>query len=39
MFKLHKVNGTQLWMPPPATMETMMEVFNNFTAKWVLETV
>ena len=29
MFDLHKVEGPKLWMPPPAVMETIMEVFNK----------
>ena len=28
-FDLHRVDGRILWMPMPATMETMMEVFNE----------
>ena len=27
MFDLHKLEGLRLWMPPPAAMETIMEVF------------
>ena len=29
IFNLHKVDGPRLCMPPPATMETVMEVFNE----------
>jgi hypothetical protein len=29
MFELKNVDGARLWMPPPATMETMMEMFNE----------
>ena len=28
-FELQKVQGPRLWMPPPAAMETVMEVFNE----------
>ena len=29
LFNLHKVEGPRLWMPPPAAMETVMEVFSE----------
>ena len=29
LFDLDTVEGPQLWMPPPAAMETIMEVFNE----------
>ena len=29
-FKLKKLEGGRLWMPPPATMETIMEFFNEY---------
>ena len=29
LFDLHYVEGLSLWMPPLATMETMMKVFNE----------
>ena len=29
LFDLHKVEGPRLWMPPPTSMETVMEVFNK----------
>ena len=28
LFDLHNVEGPRIWMPPPAAMETIMEVFN-----------
>ena len=30
MFDLYKVDGPRLWMPLPAMIETMMEVFNEY---------
>ncbi|KAL7533011.1 hypothetical protein ACHAXR_004993 [Thalassiosira sp. AJA248-18] len=29
MFELQHVEGARLWMPPPAAMETVMELFNE----------
>ena len=29
MFELHKTQRPRLWMPPPAAMETVMELFNE----------
>ena len=29
MFELKDVDGARLWMPPPAAMETVMEMFNE----------
>ena len=29
MFELYQVEGPRLWMPPPAAMETVMELFNE----------
>jgi len=28
-FRLHQVEGPRLWMPPPAAMSTVLEVFNE----------
>ena len=28
-FELQRVSGPWLWMPPPATTETVLEVFNE----------
>ena len=29
LFNLHKLEGPRVWMPPPAAMETVMEVCNE----------
>ena len=29
LFDLHDVEDLRLWMPPPAAMETIIEVFNE----------